>query len=543
MRCPTGLRRRDVRLRPWLLGAALLALAAPAHAQQGKRPAAATAPAAPPAATAGGAPASGLGTAPLPIGKPVSTLTLPMAEQMLLDHNLAVVAARRGVDAAWAQRLVNSSMPPPVVTAGNTIGQFTETSQQNFQGTRFFAPTNNIFVGLSVVVERGGKRTLRTRVAEEQIGVAEAQVLDTIRGQVFQLRQGFLGALLARANLEVALANRASLDRTEALLRRQLKDGAIPEGDLLRFQASRLGFEGDVTSNAQAYATAIASVAAQIAADPAQFEAGAGTLRGMGINPIVPPALGPAPAPAAAMVEPHRRGEKRAGQPSPANAPTTVQLILSPVAFDVRGRFDHLPELGIGREELARGIESRPDVVAAARQAAAAGQNRRLAEAARSRDVTVNSGWSRSRISQDLPTITSGGTAHAADQFQLNLSIPIFTRRIVEGNVGIAAAQHAQARAIMLQAKADYAIAWAGYEQSLALLRLYSGGALARAEEAYRSTEAAYMAGGRSLLEVMDALRTLNATRLQANQARHAYLLALIQLEQATGVAGIAPRL
>jgi outer membrane protein, heavy metal efflux system len=483
----------------------------------------------------------------LPIGKSVSALTLPMAEQMLLDQNLAIIAAKRGVDAALAQRLVNSSLPPPVVTAGNTIGQFTETNRQSFQGARFFAPTNNIFVGLSVVVERGGKRTLRTRVAEEQIGAAEAQVLDTVRSQLFQLRQSFLSALLARANLEVALANRTSLDRTETLLRRQLKDGAIPEGDLLRFQASRLSFESDVTSNAQAYAATIAALAAQLAADPSQFEAGAGTLRGMGINPQVPPALGPPPTPAPALVEPHRRGERRAAQASPASAPTTVQLVLSPVAFDVRGKFEQLPELGIGRDELARGIESRPDVVAASRQAAAAIQNRRLAEAARSRDVTVNTGWSRSRISQDLPASSPGETVHANDQFQLNLSIPIFTRRIVEGNVGIAAAQQAQAeaqaRTALLQAKADYAIAWAGYEQSLALLRLYSGGALARADEAYRSTEAAYLAGGRSLLEVMDALRTLNATRLQANQARYAYLLALAQLEQATGVSGIAPRL
>ena len=74
-------------------------------------------------------------------------------------------------------------------------------------------------------------------------------------------------------------------------------------------------------------------------------------------------------------------------------------------------------------------------------------------------------------------------------------------------------------------------------------MTLYTGGALNRAEEAYRSTEQAYLAGGRSLIDVLDALRTLNATRIQANQARYAYLLALAQLELATGVSGIAPKL
>ncbi|MBV1800166.1 TolC family protein [Siccirubricoccus sp. G192] len=87
------------------------------------------------------------------------------------------------------------------------------------------------------------------------------------------------------------------------------------------------------------------------------------------------------------------------------------------------------------------------------------------------------------------------------------------------------------------------AAAWAGYEQARALLSLYTGGALNRAEEAFRSAEQAYLAGGRTLLDVLDATRVLNATRIQANQARHAYLLALAALEQATGVSGVAPRL
>lgn len=494
------------------LAAALLAgtlLAGPAPAQQ------------PPAATPAATPHPG--TLPLPVGPNAKVLTLAEAEALLLERNLTLIAARRGVDAARAQRLVSSSLPPPQVSVGNTFGQITEFNGRRNDG-RFFGPDKNVNLGLTVLVERGGKRTLRTRLAEEQISVAEAQVLDAVRTQVFALRQGFLGGLLARANLEVALANRASLDRTEALLRRQLRDGAIPEGDLLRFQASRLQFEGDVTTNAQAYAAGVAAVAALLGADPAAFQAEAGQLPALGIAASAPAALTPGRA----------RG--------PADVPTTVRTILSPVAFDLRGRFDTVPELGISRDDLAQGVASRADVVAASRQASAAGQNRLLAEAGRSRDVTVNGGWSRSTLAQDQP-----GTAFANNQFGLTLSVPIFTSRITEGNIGIAAAQQSQAealaRAALLGARSDFASAWAAVEQGRALLGLYTGGALARAEEAYRSTEQAYVAGGRTLLDVLDALRTLNATRTQANQARYAYLLALAQLEQATGVSGVAPRL
>jgi outer membrane protein TolC len=228
------------------------------------------------------------------------------------------------------------------------------------------------------------------------------------------------------------------------------------------------------------------------------------------------------------------------------DAPTTVRTILSPVAFDVRGRFDTTVNLGVGRNELSEAIQNRPDVVAALRQAGAAAANRLLAEAQRTRDVTVGANWSRTRLPQNLPPV-SGATPYANDQFSLSLSIPVFTRGIVEGNIGVAAGQQAQAEAqarlALTQARSDFAAAWAAYEQSRALLALYTGGTIARAEEAYRSTESAYLAGGRSLIDVMDALRTLNATRTAANNARYAYLSALAQLEQATGVSGIAPRL
>ncbi len=481
------------------------------------------------------APIAGSGAMPLPVGPRTQPLTLEEAERLFVERNLTVIAARHGVAAARAQRLVASSLPPPQITVGNTIAEFNETNRRSFQGARLLSPSNNIAAGISFLIERGGKRTLRTRLAEESISVAEAQVLDALRIQLFQLRQAFFAALQARANLEVALANRASLDRTEALLRRQLRDGAIPEGDLLRFQASRLPFESDVTTNAQAYAAGVAAVAALVAADPAAFQPGAGQLPALGINPSAPSAFAPA-------------GGRAPAPPGPARAPTTVQTILSPVAFDLRGRFDQMPELRIGREELAQGVLSRADVVAAQRQVSAANVNRQLQEAARSRDVTVNGSWSRTRMQQDLPAASNPNEMVSANnQFALSLSIPIFTSRIVEGNVGIAAAQAAQAEAVarntLLRARSEFAAAWAAYEQARALLSLYTGGALNRAEEAYRSTEQAYLAGGRSLLDVLDALRTLNATRIATNQAHYAYLLALAQLELATGVSGIVPRL
>ena len=477
---------------------------------------------------AASAPAAGaerhtpLGLAPLPLAPRAGPLTLDEAERRLIERNLFVVAAKRGVDVARAQILVAGSLPPPQVTVGTAFGQVLEPASG--RTVRYYSPASNVLVGLSVLVERGGKRTLRSRLADEQVGIAEAQVLDALRLQLFQLRQAFLSALLARANLEVAFANRQSLDRTEALLRRQWREGAVPEGDLLRFQASRLPFEADITAGAQAYAAGVAAVAALLGEDAAVVQAGAGQSGALNL-----------PAP----------GAPPSSRPGPTNAPTTVRTVLSPVAFDLRGRFAVAPELGVGREELARAVSTRADVVAAERQVAASAANTRLAEASRLRDVTVNGTVVRSQLPQDIPD--SARRVDAINQFSVSLSIPIFTARIVEGNVTTAQAQQGQAealsRAALLGARAEFAAAWATYEQARALLELYTSAATNRAEEAYRSTEQAYLAGGRSLVDVLDALRVLNATRLQANQARHAYLLSLAALEQVSGVSGIAPRL
>ena len=446
---------------------------------------------------------AGQGMQALPLAGQARVLTLAAAEQLLIDRNLAVIAAQRGIDVARAQRLVASSLPPLQATVGNTFGEFNETQRNGLQGGRFHGPNNNINVGLVGLIELGGKRELRTRFANENIAVAEAQVLDALRNQIFALRQNFVAALAARANLEVALANRGSLDRTEALLSRQVQDGALPEGDLLRFQASRVPFEADVTAAAQAYAAAVAQVAASLALD------------------------------AAAQVAP------------PPSTRDPLRAALPAVAVDVRGRFDAVPDIGVSRGTLSEAVQSRPDVVVAARQAAAAGANTSLAEAQRWRDVTVSGGWGRSQLSQDLPSSTQ--PLIASNQFTLSLSVPLFTRQITRGNIGVAQGQQAQSEAqaqnTLLQARADFATAWSAYEQARALLRLYTGGALTRADQAYRSSEQAYLAGGRNLLDVLDALRTLNATRVAANNARAQYLTALAQLEYASGVSGLAPRL
>src|SRR5262249_6541675 len=134
-------------------------------------------------------------------------LTLDRAEEILLQNNLTIVAARYGVDIARAQRLGASLRPNPIVTF--SAGPIHDGPPRQFiVSTNANAAANRVYADrYDQVFERGNKRELRTAAAELQLQSAEAQVLDATRQQMLQLKQAFTNALLARDNLRVANEN------------------------------------------------------------------------------------------------------------------------------------------------------------------------------------------------------------------------------------------------------------------------------------------------------------------------------------------------
>src|SRR6266446_9826714 len=110
-------------------------------------------------------------------------LTLEAAEQLLVQHNLAVVATRYGVDNARAQRLIASVRPNPTLTLG-AEGFDLRAPGRHLFSTSDSASNRLYTVRIDQVFERGNKRERRTATAEFQVQAAEAQVLDTIRTQL-----------------------------------------------------------------------------------------------------------------------------------------------------------------------------------------------------------------------------------------------------------------------------------------------------------------------------------------------------------------------
>ena len=408
-------------------------------------------------------------------------LTLEAAEQLLVQHNLAVVAARYGVDNARAQRLIAAVRPNPTLTLGAEAFDLRSPGRNLFSNSD--SASNRLYtVRIDQVFERGNKRSLRTEAAEFQVQAAEAQVLDTIRTQLLQLRQAFYTAVLARENVRVAQENLDLTTATERLIKTRVSAGDAPEWDLIKFQASKVQFQRDLVAAHLAYQQAVRDVLTFVGAT---F-----------------PTIGSA-TPAALNAPIEVIGELRA-------APLSVSLSL---------------------EELRQvALDTRPDVLAAQRNIDAAQRNLDLAYAQRHRDIDVALEYQRNGGDN-----TVGAT----------VSFPLFLSHKFEGQINQGLAQMQQANVALDQAKlqaiTDVEKAYQAHQASRQILQVYTTEALARAEESFRIAGVSYRQGATSLLELQDAQRTLNQTRVAANQAFFDYRMSLFQLEQATGKSLVKP--
>ncbi len=402
-------------------------------------------------------------------------LTLEAAEQLLLQHNLAVVAARYGVDNARAQRLIAAVRPNPTLTLGAEAFDLRSPGRNLFSNSD--SASNRLYtVRIDQVFERGNKRSLRTEAAELQVQAAEAQVLDTIRTQLLQLRQAFYTAVLARKNVGVAQENLDLTNDTERLIKTRVSAGDAPEWDLIKFQASKVQFQRDLVAAHLAYQQAVRDVLTFVGAT---F-----------------PTIGSA-------------------TPTALDAPLEVIGALRAEPLSVSFSLEELRQTA---------LETRPDVLAAQRNIDVAQRNLDLAYAQRHRDLDVALEYQRNGGDN-----TVGAT----------VSFPLFLSHKFEGQINQGLAQVQQANVALDQAKlqaiTDVEKAYQAYQASRQILQVYTTEALARAAESLRIAGVSYRQGATSLLELQDAQRTLNQTRVAANQAFFDYRMSLYQLEQATG--------
>jgi outer membrane protein, heavy metal efflux system len=411
-------------------------------------------------------------------------LTLERAEELLLQNNLAIIAARYGVDLARAQRLTASVRPNPTLTLGGE--QFNLNNPGLALTTDSPTASQRTYTWrLDQLIERGRKRQLRTEAADFQLQAAEAQVLDTIRTQRLQLRQTFYAAVLGRENVRVAVENLDLSNATERLIQVRVNAGDAPAWDLIKFQANKVQFQQDLVKAQLAYQQAASDLLALLS----------GSAGGL-VRPVPAGGAPQLPAPL-------------------ASAPLVV---LGDLAVEPR-------PLTVSREELREvALAQRPDVVAAQRAVEAAQRTLDLAYAQRRRDVDIAGEYQR-----------IGGD----NTVGVTLSVPLFVFNTFQGLIDQGLASLQQTTTALEQARVgaltDVEKAYEAYQTSQQLLQVYTTETLARAQESFRIATTTYRRGATSLLELQEAQRTLNQTRVASNQAYFDYRMSLYQLELATG--------
>jgi outer membrane protein, heavy metal efflux system len=410
-------------------------------------------------------------------------LTLQTAEEILLRNNLTVTAARYGVEAARAQKLIAGLRPNPTVTLGAEqvdIGH----PFHNLFSTDSNTAANRVYTyRFDQILERGDKRRLRTDAADFQLQAAEAQVLDATRQQVFQLKQAFYTAVLARENLRVADENLYLISNTEQLIKLHVDTGDTAEWELTKFQANKVQYQRDLIAAQLSYQQSVRDVLNLLGAEPSSV---------VGATPV--------------------------------GGPDLMPQLLADSPIEVIGDL-HIESLSKPLAELkAAAIDNRPDVIAARRNVDAAQRSVRLAYSLRHRDIDVATEYQR-----------NGGE----NTVGIVITVPLFLHNNHQGEINQAAAQLQQAKAqlaqIELQAMTEVDKAYRAYESSQRMLGVYTMETLQKAEESFRIAGVSYKEGATSLLELRDAQRTYNQTRVASNQARFDYRMSVYQLELATG--------
>lgn len=167
--------------------------------------------------------------------------TWPELRDRFTANNPTLRSAQLSVDEAKDQEITAYLRPNPDYT-------FSTDGTQLFPHEGVYAPfSGTLFVNsLSYLKERAHKRELRLEAAKANTDVTASQRDDEARNLLFNLRNGFVSALQAKAVLEVARENLAYYDRTLQVNRLRYKAGDIAQIDLDRLELQRVQFESDV---------------------------------------------------------------------------------------------------------------------------------------------------------------------------------------------------------------------------------------------------------------------------------------------------------
>jgi len=343
--------------------------------------------------------------------------------------------------------------------------------------------TTSATIGIYQEFEIGGKRAARIHSAMLATQISETDAADALRTLTLSLRQIFITALQAKADLQLARDNLTNYKHTVDLNREMLQQGEIARADFLRIQLQMLQFETDFDDASLELKTAKA------------------TLRGL---------VG---------------GSALSGD------------------FDVQGELN-APPFDKELAELQKlALQNRPDLKSAETGQQKAAADVRLAQANRWPDPIIGTSFLHTGNEMPGPQwfepfYPKGSTSNAMGVGVASIQLPIFNRN--QGEIARTKSEAIRAdflaRAAQNQVTQDVETAYAQFVSSRDRLRLYENTYLGAAKESLDIEDFSFHHGGASVLDFLDAERTYRSTQLAYHQQLASYLNALAQLQSAAGL-------
>ena len=367
-------------------------------------------------------------------------LSLADAESSLVEHNRELLAARRAVESAEAQKLIAGARPNASFSVNSTAIASGVHADTVFRIDQPF--------------ERGGKRELRLDAAAGLERAAQSDAQDVLRQQLALVRGAYFDLKLAEERADVLAQTAGLFARTLAAARRRLDAGDLAPADVAKVQVDYERSENDA----------------------------------------------------------------RAAQAEVARAQIALGYLIGADA-DLHASDPWPPAERAQAAALDQAVEARPDVMAARQRLEAAERLRDLARAQRTRDVTLGAQYER--YPGNVPANSVG----------FGVSVPLFTGYDFSGDIRKAevdryAAIDALAR-VRAVAQNDLRRAAGDLDAAADRLERFEGSLLGAASRSADAAEFAFGRGALSVLEVLDARRTLRAVRLEALAARNDHAKAL----------------
>lgn len=336
-------------------------------------------------------------------------------------------------------------------------------------------------LSVSQLIERGNKRELRTENARHQVRAASADVQDVQRQLRVLVAQAYADLMAAQDKLAASRDASQLLDATLAAAQTRRAAGDIAGADVERVKVDALRARNDVAA-AQGELARARQVLALLLGETARAD----------------------------MIE-------------AADGWPVLEGAMPP-----------------DQAALARLIDARADVRAAQARVEAALSGTRLADALRTRDVTVGAQY------EHYPQLADPNGA-SGNSVGVSISMPLFTRYYYQGEIASAQASLDAAQIALERtrerAHAEVAAALAALTTASERVRRNRDELLVAAEKAARAAEYAYQNGAVGVMDVLDARRTLRATRLDALAAQADFSKALAAWKAATEAADAESRL